>query len=338
MIDQIIRDDVETIKNFIKGDAFSNTKVLVTGGAGFIGSWICDVLIAFGANVNVVDDLSTGRLKNIDHLSNKSQFRFVQSDVCAFRSDEKFDYILHMAGHASPDEYQKHPIETLQTSAFGTFAMAELARKSDAVLLFSSTSETYGDTEVIPTPETYWGKVNPIGPRSCYDEGKRFAEALLMAYSKQYGLDVRVPRIFNSYGPRLREDGLYGRALSRFILQALTNQPITVYGDGKQTRSFCYITDTVIGLMLLATNPKAKGEVVNVGNTNEITILELAHKIKEATKCQSSIEYHPLPKDDPKRRCPDTCKLQEITGWKPDIPLEEGLKRTVEWFSSKPND
>ena len=191
-----------------------------------------------------------------------------------------------MAGHASPDEYQTHPIETLQTSALGTFGMAELARKNDATLLFASTSETYGDTEVIPTPETYWGKVNPIGPRSCYDEGKRFAEALLMAYSKQYGLDVRVPRIFNSYGPRLREDGLYGRALSRFILQALTNQPITVYGDGKQTRSFCYITDTVTGLMLLTTSPKAKGEVVNVGNTKEVTILELGEQNQRNNKMQ----------------------------------------------------
>ena len=179
-------------------------------------------------------------------------------------------------------------------------------------MLFASTSEVYGDTEIIPTPESYWGKVNPIGPRSCYDEGKRFAEALLMAYGKQYGLNVRVPRIFNSYGPRLREDGLYGRAMSRFILQALTNQPITVYGDGKQTRSFCYITDTVTGLMLLMINPQAKREVVNVGNTQEVTILELAKKVKEATKCKSTIEFQSLPKDDPKRRCPDTASLRNL--------------------------
>ena len=211
--------------------------------------------------------------------------------------------------------------------------MAELARKNDATLLFASTSEVYGDTEVIPTPETYWGKVNPIGPRSCYDEGKRFAEALLMAYSRQYGLDVRVARIFNSYGPRLREDGLYGRALSRFIVQALSNQTITVYGDGKQTRSFCYITDTVTGLLLLATNPEAKGEVVNIGNTREVAILELAQKIKEETNCKSTIEFYPLPKDDPKRRCPDTSKLERLVGWVPGVGLEEGLKRTILWFS-----
>jgi UDP-glucuronate decarboxylase len=333
MMDDLISQDIGTIKKAVKGDFFSGKNVLVTGGAGFIGSWLCDVLVDFGAEVTALDDLSTGRIQNIDHLIKDSNFKFVKSDVCKFHSNEKFDFILHMAGHASPDEYQTHPIETLQTSALGTFTMAELARKTDATLLFASTSETYGDAEVIPTPETYWGKVNPIGPRSCYDEGKRFAEALLMAYSKQYGLDVRVPRIFNSYGPRLREDGLYGRAMSRFIQQAITNQPITIYGDGKQTRSFCYITDTVTGLMLLTITPKAKGEVVNIGNSQEKTILELASKIKEITKSISKVTFHPLPKDDPKRRCPDTTKLEKMVGWKPNIIFEEGLKRTITWFS-----
>jgi UDP-glucuronate decarboxylase len=335
MIDKIISEDLEKIKNAVKGDVFAEKKVLVTGGAGFIGSWLCDMLAGFGAQVTAVDDMSTGRNKNVDHLTKNPLFKLVKSDVCAYKSNEKFDFIFHMAAHASPDEYQVHPIETLQTSALGSFSMAELARKNDATLLFASTSEVYGDAEVIPTPESYWGKVNPIGPRSCYDEGKRFAEALLMAYGKQYGLDARVPRIFNSYGPRLREDGLYGRAMSRFILQALSNQPITVYGDGKQTRSFCYITDTVTGLMLLMKNPQAKGEVVNVGNTKEVTILELAKKIKETAKCKSTIEFHPLPKDDPKRRCPDTSKLEKLVGWKPNVSFEEGLKRTVAWFSKK---
>ncbi len=333
MMDDIISQDIGTIKSAIKANVFSGKKVLVTGGAGFIGSWLCDVLVEFGAHVTALDDLSTGRMKNIDHLNRNLHFKFIKSDVCKFENSERFDFILHMAGHASPDEYQTHPIETLQTSALGTFAMAELARKNDAILLFASTSETYGDTEVIPTPETYWGKVNPIGPRSCYDEGKRFAEALLMAYSKQYGLDVRIPRIFNSYGPRLREDGLYGRAMSRFILQAITNQPITVYGDGKQTRSFCYITDTVTGLMLLTVNPKAKGEAVNIGNAQEKTIFELATKIKEITKSKSEITFHPLPKDDPKRRCPDTTKLEKLVSWKPNVTFEEGLKRTIKWFA-----
>ena len=334
-MDDIISKDLETIKSIVKRDAFEEKRVLITGGAGFIGSWLCDILVEFDAEVTALDDFSTGRMKNIEHLNRKESFKLIKSDVCKFQSAEKFDFILHMAGHASPDEYQAHPIETLQTSALGTFAMAELARRNDATLLFASTSETYGDTEIIPTPETYWGKVNPIGPRSCYDEGKRFAEALLMAYSKQYGLDVRVPRIFNSYGPRLREDGLYGRAMSRFIQQAITNQPLTVYGNGKQTRSFCYITDTVTGLMLLTTTQKAKGEVVNIGNSQEKTILELAIKIKDVTKCKSEITFHPLPKDDPKRRCPDTNKLEKLVQWKPSVSFEEGLQKTITWFKQK---
>jgi UDP-glucuronate decarboxylase len=333
MLDEIILEDIERIKACIKGEEFSGKNVLVTGGAGFLGSWLCDVLLNVGAEVTVVDDLSTGRTKNIDHLVGNRQFKFTKSNVCSFKGKEKFEIILHMAGHASPDEYLAHPIETLQTSALGGFGMAELARKNDAILLFASTSEVYGDTEIIPTPESYWGKVNPVGPRSCYDEGKRFAEALLVAYCKQYGLDVRIPRIFNSHGPRLREDGLYGRAMSRFILQALTNEPITVYGDGKQTRSFCYVTDTITGLLLLTANPKAKGEIVNVGNTKEVSIIELAKKIKEITKCESKIEFHSLPKDDPKRRCPDTTKLEQLVGWKPSVSFEEGLKRTIAWFS-----
>jgi UDP-glucuronate decarboxylase len=333
MIDNIILEDLEKVNNTLKGDTFEGKNVLITGGAGFIGSWLCDVLVGLGAEVTAVDDLSTGRIKNMDHLTKNPKFKLIKRDVCAFKSVDKFDFIFHMAGHASPDEYQMHPIETLQASSLGSANMAELARKNDATLLFASTSEVYGDAEVVPTPESYWGNVNPIGPRSCYDEGKRFAEALLVAYHKQYGLNVKIPRIFNSYGPRLREDGLYGRAMSRFITQALTNQPITVYGDGKQTRSFCYITDTVTGLILLTASAKASGEVVNVGNSQEVTILELAGKIKEVTKCKSSLTFHPLPKDDPKRRCPDTSKLEKLVGWKPQVRFEDGLQRTIAWFS-----
>jgi UDP-glucuronate decarboxylase len=333
MIDNIILKDKVKIKSIVKGDVFSGKKVLVTGGAGFIGSWLCDVLVDFGAEVICLDDFSTGRMQNINLIINNPKFRLVKSDACAFQSEEKFDFIFHMAGHASPDEYQTHPIETLQASSFGSANMAELARKSDATLLFASTSEVYGDAEVVPTPESYWGKVNPIGPRSCYDEGKRFAEALLVAYTKQYGLDVRIPRIFNSYGPRLREDGLYGRAMSRFIAQALTNKPITIYGDGKQTRSFCYITDTLTALILLTTSNKVGGEVVNVGNSQEVTILELAERIKEVTGSKSELSFNPLPVDDPKRRCPDTNKLESLIAWKPTITLAEGLQRVTKWFS-----
>jgi UDP-glucuronate decarboxylase len=335
MIDSIIEQDIQKIKGNIRSDYFAGKNVLVTGGAGFIGSWLCDILVGSDANVTVVDNLSTGRIKNIDHLQTHNRFQLIETNICLFKSIAKYDLIYHMAAHASPDEYMRHPIETLQTSATGTKKVAELARKNDSTLLFASTSEVYGDAEIVPTPESYWGKVNSIGPRSCYDEGKRFAEALLMAYSKQYGLDIRIPRIFNSYGPRLREDGFYGRALSRFIMQGLTKKPITVYGDGKQTRSFCYISDTVTALLLLTSCISVKGEVVNVGNTQEVTILELAEKIKSATGNKSKLEFYPLPKDDPKRRCPDISKIEALVGWRPSVSFQEGLSRTVAWFSKK---
>jgi UDP-glucuronate decarboxylase len=335
MIDKIISEDLKNIKGTVKGYGFDGKRVLVTGGVGFIGSWLCDMLVGFGANVVAVDDLSTGRIKNIDHLTKTPSIKFVRSDVCAFESVDKFDFILHMAGHDSPNDYQVHPIETMQASALGSFRMAELARVNDATLMFASTSEVYGDTEVYPTPESDWGKVDPNGPRACYSEGKRFAEALLMTYFRKYGLDVRIPRIFDSYGPRLREDGIYGRVVSRFIMQALTNQPMIVCGNGKQTRSFCYVTDTITALMLLMENPRAKGEVVNVGSTREVTILELLDKVRELTKCKSSVKFQSLPKDDPLRRCPDTSKQERLVGWKPNVSLEEGLERTIKWFNRK---
>lgn len=316
----------------MRRDNFEGKSVLVTGGAGFIGSWLCDLLISFDAEVSCLDNLSTGITRNIDHLVDKPEFEFINADVCTFNTKNKYNYILHMASHASPEEYQTHPVETLQANSFGSANIAELARKKDATILFASTSEIYGDATVVPTPETYWGNVNPIGPRSCYDEGKRFAEALFMAHRKQYGLDVRIARIFNSFGPRLREDGLYGRAVSRFTMQALTNKPITIYGDGTQTRSFCYITDTVTGLMLLTLNEKARGEVVNVGNPQEITILQLSKEIKELTKSRSPLTFHPLPQDDPKRRCPDTSKMEKLLRWKARLSLKEGLRRTIMWF------
>jgi UDP-glucuronate decarboxylase len=335
LIDEVILEDVEGIKGDLKRGDFWGKLVLVTGGAGFIGSWLCDVLVSFGAEVDCLDNLSTGKQENIDHLLEKSKFRFINEDVCAFKTDLKYDYILHLASRASPEEYQKHPIETLQANSIGSYNMLELARKHDARILFASTSEVYGDADVFPTPESYWGRVNPVGPRSCYDEGKRFGEALFMAYHRLYGLDVRVARIFNSYGPRLRAEGAYGRAISRFITQALANKPLTVYGDGTQTRSFCYITDTIIGLLLLLANEGARGEVVNVGNAEEVTILELAQSIKQLTGSASPITFHPLPEDDPRRRCPDIGRAESLLGWKPKINLEEGLDRTVRWFQRR---
>lgn len=335
MIDEIILKDLKRIEGDLQRELFEDKRILVTGGAGFIGSWLVDVLADFNAEVTCLDNLSTGKLEYIDHLLSKPKFEFINDDVCTFESDAKYDLILHLASYASPEDYQQRPVETLRTIALGSFNMLELARKCDATILLASTSEVYGDAELVPTPEAYWGKVNPIGPRSCYYEGKRFAEALFMAYLRKYGVDMRIARIFNSYGPRLRPDGTYARVLSRFIAQALTNQPLTVYGDGKQTRSFCYVTDTITGLMLLAGDPSVKGEVVNVGNVEEITILEVAKKILELTGSKSSLTFHALPEGDPKRRCPDTGKMEKIFGWKPKIALEQGLKRTIVWFQRK---
>jgi UDP-glucuronate decarboxylase len=335
MIDSIILEDVEKIRSTLRRNDFEDKHVLVAGGAGFIGSWICDALAGFGAKVACLDNFSTGKKESIDHLLGKPFFEFIEVDICNFQSKVKFDYILHLASRASPEEYQQHPIETLKANSLGSYNMLELARKHDAKILYASTSEVYGDAQAIPTPENYWGNVNPTGVRSCYDEGKRFGEALFMAYHRQYGLDVRIARIFNSYGPRLRAEGAYGRAVSRFITQALAGRPLTVYGDGKQTRSFCYITDTVIGLLLLLANERARGEVVNVGNPEEVTILELAERVKRLANSTSSITFYPLPKDDTKRRCPDIDRAQRLLGWKPKISLEQGLVRTIEWFSKK---
>jgi UDP-glucuronate decarboxylase len=337
MIDSTILEDVKKIRNALRRDDFEGKRVLVAGGAGFVGSWICDVLAGVGAEVVCLDNFSTGKKETIDHLLNKPFFKLTEEDVCNFQAKAKFDYVLHLASRASPEEYQQHPIETLKANSLGSYNMLEVARKHDAKILYASTSEVYGDAQTIPTPENYWGNVNPTGARSCYDEGKRFGEALFMAYHRQHGLDVRIARIFNTYGPRLRSEGAYGRVVSRFITQALAGQSLTVYGDGMQTRSFCYITDTAAGLLLFLTNKKAQGEVVNIGNPEEMTILELAQMTKRLVDSTSPITFHPLPQDDPKRRCPTISKAFKLLRWKPKIRLEEGLERTMTWFKGNIN-
>ncbi|MEM3737530.1 MAG: UDP-glucuronic acid decarboxylase family protein [Candidatus Bathyarchaeia archaeon] len=333
-MERIVQVDIERVASKVPPD-LAGMKILVTGGAGFLGSWLCDLLVEARAEVWCLDNLATGVLENIAHLRRLENFHFIQGDAETFRLDQKLDLILHLASRASPEEYQMHPIETLKANSLGTLGMLETARRYGATFLYASTSEVYGDAQIIPTPETYWGHVNPVGPRSCYDEGKRFGEALCVAYIREYGLDVRVVRIFNTYGPRIRADGAYARALPRFITQALRGADITVYGDGSQTRSFCYITDTLIGIWDILTNPKARGEIFNIGNPHEITILQLAEKIKEITQSKSKITFHPLPRDDPKRRCPDITKAKTILGWQPETTLEEGLTKTVNWFRSK---
>lgn len=332
MIDRIISEDVERINHWARLNVFKGSSALVTGGAGFLGSYLCDTLVKAEAMVTCVDDLSTGLMKNVNHLLKAKNFQIVNEDASTFESSENYDYILHFASRASPEEYQLHPVKTLLVNSRGSYQLLELARKSESRILFASSSEVYGDTQVIPTPESYWGNVNPVGVRSCYDEGKRFGEALFMAYHREYKLDTRIVRIHNTYGPRLRADGVYARALSRFILQALKGENLTVYGDGKQTRSFCYVVDTIIGILLMLSSKNCNGQVINIGGTQETKILDLAKKVNKKARGKSKIVFNPLPEDDPKRRHPDINKAKEMLGWQPRIDLDEGLQRTINWF------
>ena len=319
--------------HFATEKPFDRRRIVIAGGGGFIGSWLCDVLLAQGAFVTCLDDMSTGLERNIGHLMREPRFKFLRRDVAKVVDfDLKCDLVYHLASHPSPEEYQIHPIETLLGSSQGTMNMLESARKNDAVFLFASTSEVYGDAQVVPTPESYWGNVNPVGPRSCYDEGKRFGEALCLAYNRTYDLDVRILRVFNTFGPRLRADGLYARALSRFIKQALTGADLTVHGLGDQTRSFCYVTDTAYAFLLAAVRAEMKAQVVNVGNPNEVSILSLAERIIKITGSKSKISYRERPVDDPQRRCPDISRAKALLSWSPQVSLDEGLSKTIKWF------
>jgi UDP-glucuronate decarboxylase len=332
LTDPTLRFDIEDILQSTPRDALQSKKTLVTGGAGFIGSWLCDALVSSRAEANCLDNLSTGLHENIQHLLTAPNFTLKNSDITqANLSDTKYNVILHFASRASPEEYQQHPIETLTANADGTENVLEAARTGDSLVVYASSSEVYGNADQIPIPETYWGNVNPIGVRSCYDEGKRYGEALCMAYVRTYGLDVRIVRIFNTYGPRIRADGAYARAIPRFIRQALSNEDMTVFGDGSQTRSFCYITDTVAGILRAVMCPAARGQVFNIGSPAEITISDLALTVKRLTGTISRIVYKQLPLDDPKRRCPDISKARELLSWSPKVSLEEGLTRTILW-------
>lgn len=292
-----------------------------------------DTLLSARAKVYCIDSLSTGSLKNIYHLIKNKNFSFRRADITKDGSPgRKYDYILHFASRVAPEDYQQHPIETLLANSTGTKNVLELARKNDSTVLYASSSEIYGNPHIIPTPENYPGNVNPIGPRSCYDEGKRFGEALCIAYHRTYGLDVRIARIFNTYGPRMRADGAYARAVPRFISQALSNQDITIYGDGSQTRSFCYVTDTIAAILKMLEAKSLKGEAVNIGNPEETTILTLAEKIKSLTNSKSRITSHPRPQEDPQRRCPDITRARDKLNWQPKVTLEEGLQKTISWL------
>lgn len=305
-------------------------RILVTGGAGFIGSHLCERLLAEGHEVICLDNYFTGNRSNIQHLAPHPNFERVRHDIVNPYQAE-VDRIYNLACPASPVHYQYNPIKTIKCSTVGMVNMLGLAKRCRARLLQASTSEVYGDPEVHPQVESYWGNVNPIGIRSCYDEGKRVAETLCMDYHRHNRVDVRIIRIFNTYGPRMQPDD--GRVVSNFILQALKNEDITIYGDGSQTRSFQYVSDLVEGMIRMMECPDWTGPV-NLGNPVEFTILELAQKVITMTGSKSKIRHLPLPADDPKKRRPDISLARERLGWEPVIPLEEGLKRTVEWFAN----
>ena len=308
-----------------------NRRVLVTGGAGFLGSHLCERLLARGDEVVCVDNYFTGSRTNIAHLLEHSNFEAIRHDV-TFPLYVEVDQIFNLACPASPVHYQHDPVQTTKTSVHGAINMLGLAKRLNARILQASTSEVYGDPAVHPQPEEYWGNVNPIGPRSCYDEGKRCAETLFFDYHRQHRLPIKVMRIFNTYGPRMHPND--GRVVSNFIMQALRDEPITVYGDGSQTRSFCYVDDLIEGMIRLMDSPAAVTGPINIGNPGEFTMLELAEQVIALTGSRSAIEHRPLPQDDPKQRRPDITKAKGLLGWEPTVPLRDGLERTIHYFRS----
>lgn len=307
-------------------------RVLVTGGAGFVGSHLVQALLAKGASVVCLDDFSTGRPDNLAHLRSNPLLSVVRQDV-AERFDFEVDQIFNLACPASPPHYQKDPIRTFKTSVFGALNVLDLAERRHVPVLQASTSEIYGDPEVHPQPEGYWGHVNSFGPRACYDEGKRSAETLFYDYHQQRGVDIRVARIFNTFGPRMRPDD--GRVVSNFIVQALTNEPLTIYGDGSQTRSFCYVDDLVRGLLALMDSPSPVWVPVNLGNPTEFTMLQLASQVIELTGSRSTVEFRSLPTDDPRQRKPDIRRAADQLGWTPTTTLHDGLMRTISYFEGE---
>jgi dTDP-glucose 4,6-dehydratase len=306
-------------------------RVLVTGAAGFLGSHLTDRLLGEGHSVLGVDNLSTGDLGNIAHLGNEQRFAFEEHDICQWFDPGKVDAVFNMASPASPPEYLRLAIETLRVGSAGTENTLEIAQKYGAAYLHASTSECYGDPLEHPQTESYWGNVNPVGPRSVYDEAKRYAEALTMAYHRSRGVNTHLVRIFNTYGPRLHPSD--GRVISNFLMQAMRGEPLTVYGDGQQTRSFCYVDDLIEGILRLSRSEEHLP--VNIGNPDEFTILECAEAVLEVTESKSELRFEALPQDDPTRRKPDISKAKQVLGWEPKIGLREGLKLSLEFFRSK---
>lgn len=309
-------------------------RIVVTGGAGFLGSNLIDVLLSRGDEVVCIDNLYTGRKENISHLVDNDRFTFIEHDIInPLDVEGNVDEIYNLACPASPPHYQRDPIFTMKTSVYGSVNMLQLAVDKGARILQASTSEVYGDPHVHPQPESYWGNVNTIGIRSCYDEGKRAAESLFFDFERQYGIEIKIMRIFNTYGPRMDPED--GRVVSNFIVQALKNEDITIYGDGSQTRSFCFVDDLIVGMIALMDSPAKTTGPINIGNPGEFTVLELANKVKEMTGSTSKITLLPLPQDDPQQRRPDLTKAHTELGWSPQVPLEEGLVPTVAYFAQQ---
>jgi UDP-glucuronate decarboxylase len=307
-------------------------RVLVTGGAGFLGSHLSEKLLAEGHEVLATDNFFTGARSNVTHLSDNSSFELLRHDV-TIPLHVEIDAIMNLACPASPIHYQKNPVQTLKTSILGAVNMLGLAKRTGARILQASTSEVYGDPTISPQVETYWGNVNPIGIRSCYDEGKRVAESLFFDYHRQYSVEIKIARIFNTYGPRMALDD--GRVVSNFIIQALKNEPITINGDGSHTRSFCYVSDLIDGLYKLLISDKSITGPINIGNPNEFTIIQLAELIIELTNSKSKIEFTPLPSDDPKQRRPDISLAKNKLDWEPTVELREGLEKSIPYFASR---
>ena len=303
-------------------------RALVTGGAGFLGSYLCEALLAEGYSVVAVDNLLTGRETNLAHLARESRFELRQLDIIQPFDAGAVDYVFHFASPASPVDYMVHGVETLQVGSLGTFHALDVARRYGAKFFLASTSECYGDPLEHPQKETYWGNVNPVGPRSVYDEAKRFSEAATMAYHRYYKLDTRIVRIFNTYGPRMQLND--GRVIPNFMKQALRGEDLTVYGDGSQTRSFCYVTDEIDGILRLARSDEH--QPVNIGNPNEFTILECAQRVLAVSGSKSKLSFEPLPQDDPKQRRPDISKARALLGWEPKTDLDTGLKLSLDYF------
>jgi len=345
-----IEQDVEEILSRLeqKKISFKDKFILVTGGTGFLGSWVCDVLVKQKAYCICLDNLSSGRFENIKHLMDNDHFRFINHDISepiyfglthhprgiCVGDIKKIDIVMHMASRASPFEFERFPIPILKSNTLGTMNALGIAKAHNALFFYTSTSEVYGNPpdEAVPTSESYFGHVNPVGPRSCYDESKRAGEAFIKAYELQHGIRTKIVRIFNTSGPRIRYGPEFGRVVPNFIYQALHDDDITVFGDGSQTRSFIYVVDEIEGILNIVYKEEALGEVINLGNDKEYTILELAKLIKELTNSNSKIVFKPLPVDDPVRRCPDIRKAKKILDWEPKTPLKESLMKTISWF------